>query len=139
MNRKHTCIVLMIFCLLFIYACQQKHKEETSTPSYKKIDGIEAKRIMNETSDYILLDVRTEPEFNSSHIEGAILIPDYEIQRVLTEIPNKDALVLIYCRSGRRSAEVAYKMLSMGYTNIYDFGGIIDWKYEIINPQLLEK
>ena len=71
---------------------------------------------------------------SSSFIEGAILIPDYEIsERIETEIPNKDALILVYCRSGRRSANVAHKMVSMGYTNVYDFGGIIDWPYDVIS------
>jgi len=103
-------------------------------PIYRKISAAEAREIMESAKDYILLDVRTEPEFSEQRIEGAILIPDFEIaDRAESELPDKDALILIYCRSGRRSANAANELLGMGYTNVYDFGGILDWDYETIN------
>lgn len=100
---------------------------------YHKITSEEAYEMMGELTDYILLDVRTDEEYNEGHIDGAILIPDYEISaRVEDELPDKDATILIYCRSGRRSANVANELTELGYTNVYDFGGIIDWEYETV-------
>ena len=100
------------------------------TAEYRKITAEQAKEMMDDTDGWILLDVRTDEEFEAERIEGAVLIPDYEISsRVEGEISDKDAVILIYCRSGNRSANVAYEMVDMGYTNVYDFGGIIDWPY----------
>jgi rhodanese-related sulfurtransferase len=80
-----------------------------------------------------LLDVRTSEEYKEKRIEGAVLIPDYEINdRAAAALPDKDAAILIYCRSGRRSASVAHELIEMGYTNVYDFGGINDWPYETV-------
>jgi len=104
-----------------------------TTPVYRRISGEEAKQMMKNTEKYILLDVRTKEEYEIEHIEGTLLIPDYEIgSRAAAELPDKHALILIYCRSGRRSANVAHELIKMGYTNVYDFGGIIDWQYETI-------
>ena len=101
---------------------------------YRRISAEEARRIMESADDFILLDVRTEEEYKGKRIDGAILIPDYEIaDRAGLELPNKNAVILIYCRSGVRSASAAKKLVGMGYTNIYDFGGIIDWPYETTN------
>ena len=103
---------------------------------YRKISAEQAKERMDETEEWILLDVRTDAEFKEEHIEGAILIPDYEISgRAENEIPNKDAVIFIYCRSGRRSANSARVMADMGYVNVYDFGGIIDWPYDTVSGQ----
>lgn len=108
--------------------------EYTSEPAYRKISAEEAKNMMDGENPYILLDVRTDTEFTANRIDGAILIPDFEIaDRAETELPDKNALILIYCRSGRRSAIVAYELLYMGYTNVYDFGGIIDWQYDTVS------
>ena len=110
---------------------------QTTTPSvaeYQKITAAQAKEKMNETNDWILLDVRTNEEFKEKRIEGAILMPDYEISnRAEAEISDKDTIILIYCRSGRRSAAAAHEMVKMGYTNVYDLGGIIDWPDDTIN------
>jgi len=101
---------------------------------YKKISATEAKQMMESADDYILLDVRTEEEFIESRIEGAILIPDREIRnRVETEIPEEDTLIFVYCRSGGRSANAAKELVSMGYTNVYDFGGIMNWPYGTVS------
>ena len=97
---------------------------------YHKITAEQAKKIMDDNQDFILLDVRTYDEWVESRIEGAVQIPDTEIRsRAADELPNKTALILVYCRSGRRSVNAANALVEMGYSNIYDFGGIIDWKY----------
>ena len=101
---------------------------------YRKITAEQAMEKMNKIDGWVLLDVRTEEEFKEEYIEGAILIPDNEISsRIESEIPNKDIIIFVYCRSGRRSANAAYEMVNMGYTNVYDFGGIIDWPYDVIS------
>ena len=83
--------------------------------------------------DYIIIDARTESEYAEGHIEGAILIPEYEIaRRAENELPDKDALILVYCRSGRRSKIASEELVKLGYTNVKEFGGIIDWPYEIV-------
>jgi len=104
-----------------------------TTFSVKTITGDEAKELMDSLDAYVLLDVRTEEEFNEGHIPGAILIPDSSIEEnAETLLPDKDATIFVYCRSGRRSALAAETLSSMGYTSIYDFGGIIDWNYDIV-------
>ena len=86
---------------------------------------------MDTEKGYVILDVRTEEEYNESHIPDAILIPDYEImtkaEQVLTD---KEQLILVYCRSGRRSKNASQALAELGYTNVKEFGGIIDWPYE---------
>ena len=80
-----------------------------------------------------IIDARTEEEFREGHIENAILIPEYEIaQRAEAELPDKDALILVYCRSGRRSKIASEGLVKLGYTNVKEFGGIIDWPYETV-------
>ncbi len=99
---------------------------------YQRISASEANEIMLSEVGYIILDVRTEEEYNQGHIPGAILIPDYEItERAEEALPNKEQLILVYCRSGRRSKAAAEALIEMGYTNVKDFGGIIDWEYAI--------
>lgn len=94
-----------------------------------------AKEMMDAGGEYILLDVRTQGEFDAGHIPGAILIPDFELaSRAEAELPQKDAVILLYCRSGNRSASSARTLVEMGYTNVYDFGGINSWPYETQTP-----
>lgn len=101
--------------------------------TYEQISQNEAKRIMDTESDYIIIDARTQEEFDEGHIENAILIPEYEIQEKAPElIPDKNALILVYCRSGRRSKIASEALVQLGYTNVKEFGGIIDWEYEIV-------
>ncbi len=100
--------------------------------TYEQITPEDAKNIMNSSSDYVILDVRTDEEFAEGHIEGAVLIPDYEIEaRAESELTDKKQLILVYCRSGRRSKLASETLVNMGYTNVKEFGGIIDWPYEI--------
>ena len=99
--------------------------------TYQQITAQEAKTIMDTEQDYIIIDARTEEEFVTGHIANAILIPEYEIaERAEQELPDKDALILVYCRSGRRSKIASEELVKLGYTNVKEFGGIIDWPYE---------
>ncbi len=103
--------------------------EEIERAEYKKLSPEEAKEMID-NEDVIILDVRTEEEFRQGHIEGAILIPDYDLDKLAGEkLPDKDATILIYCRSGNRSELSSHLLIGMGYQNVYDFGGIIDWRY----------
>ncbi|MFZ2539353.1 MAG: rhodanese-like domain-containing protein [Oscillospiraceae bacterium] len=100
---------------------------------YTKITPKEAKEIIDNETDIIILDVRAQSEFDEGHIKNAILIPHTEIETVAVEkLTDKDAKILVYCRSGKRSAVASKKLVEMGYTNILDFGGIIDWNYETV-------
>ncbi len=127
---------LALFCLLalalslLLGACGEEKTNEDNI--YASINAEEAKRMMDEGESYILLDVRTQSEYDEGHIPGAILIPDTEIKdRAEGELMDKAAVILVYCRSGRRSKVAAQALADLGYTGIYEFGGIIDWPYEI--------
>ena len=101
--------------------------------SYEQISGAEAKALMDSESGYIIIDARTQEEYDQGHIPGAILIPEYEIaDRAEKELPDKNQLILVYCRSGRRSKIAAQELVKLGYANVKEFGGIIDWKYETV-------
>ena len=99
---------------------------------YEQITQSEAKKIMDSDEKYIILDVREQDEFDESHIPGAILIPYTQIEEKAEEqLLEKDAQILVYCRSGRRSKIAAESLANLGYTNVKEFGGIIDWPYEV--------
>ena len=99
---------------------------------YLNITVQEAKALMDTQENYVILDVRTQAEYDEKHIPGAVLIPDYELQSRAGEmLTDKDQLILVYCRSGRRSKNAAQILVELGYTNIREFGGIIDWPYEV--------
>ena len=101
--------------------------------SYDQISGAEAKALMDNERDYIIIDARTQSEYDQGHIPGAIMIPEYEIaDRAENELSDKNQLILVYCRSGRRSKIAAEELVKLGYTNVKEFGGIIDWEYEIV-------
>lgn len=120
-------IVLTIFLVaILLVSCAN------SQEVYMNITPETAKQIMDTSKDYVILDVRTQEEFDQAHIPGAILIPNDQIsaeaERVLMD---KNQLILVYCRSGRRSKLAAEELVKLGYTNIKEFGGIIDWPYEV--------
>ena len=101
--------------------------------SYKQISQEEAKEMMLRDDGHIVVDVRRQDEYDAGHIPGAILIPNEDIGTVpLEELPNLDQIILIYCRSGNRSKQAAQKLFDMGYTNLYEFGGILTWTGEIV-------
>lgn len=100
---------------------------------YEQITAENANTIMNSGEEYIILDVREQDEFDAGHIPGAILLPYTEIEDKSEEMfPDKDKQILVYCRSGRRSKIAADSLSKLGYTNIKEFGGIIDWPYEVV-------
>ena len=106
-------------------------KEENKI-MYNKITAEEAKEMID-TQEVIILDVRTQEEFEEKHIEGALLIPDYELAKLAkSKLPDKNKKILVYCRSGNRSKSAARLLIDMGYTDVYDFGGIINWPYETV-------
>lgn len=106
-------------------------EQEGTNAVYHKIDPQKAKEMMDQ-QDVILLDVRSPEEYAEGHIPKAVLLPDYDIAKKAQEqLPDKAATILVYCRSGRRSAASAKELVKLGYTAVYDFGGIIDWPYEV--------
>ncbi|PKM73522.1 MAG: rhodanese-like domain-containing protein [Firmicutes bacterium HGW-Firmicutes-16] len=110
-------------------------EDTTQIPAieYKKITPEEAKARLDSGDEIIILDVRTEEEYTSGHITNAVLMSNETITDKMPDLlPDLEAEILIYCRSGNRSAQAAKKLLSIGYTNVYDFGGIIDWPYDIV-------
>ena len=120
---------LILLAVMLITACGQDNDREAV---YMNITAEEAKVLMDSEEGYIILDVRTQEEYDEGHIPGAILIPNTEIEaRAGEELPDKDQLILVYCRSGRRSKLAAEILVELGYTNIREFGGIIDWPYEV--------
>ncbi len=126
--KKLFFILLAVMCLT---ACGQA-KENKQEASYMNITAEEAKQIMDSEEGYIILDVRTQEEYDEGHIPGAILIPNTELEaRAEENFPDKDQLILVYCRSGRRSKIAAEALMELGYTNVREFGGILDWPYEV--------
>ena len=143
MMKKVILLLLLLILILSVSACDasvtvpedteiQEQEAEEKQVIYENITADEAKQIMDAETGYVILDVRTEEEYAEGHIPGAILIPDYEIaQKAESILPDKDQKILVYCRSGRRSKNAAEALLALGYTNIWEFGGIIDWNYGI--------
>ena len=110
---------------LFLVGCAVPAEQEIS---YRQITMDEAVAMMEKEEDYIILDVRTVAEYNEKHIPGAINIPNEAIGAdAIPELPDKDQLILVYCRSGNRSKQASEKLATLGYTNIVEFGGINNW------------
>ena len=123
-------LFLLLLAVLLLTACGQKEDADREAV-YVNITAQEAREIMDTREGYVILDVRTQEEYNQGHIPGAILIPDTEIEAKAEEVlADKDQLILVYCRSGRRSKLASEILVELGYTNIMEFGGIIDWPYE---------
>ena len=128
-RNKRFLIALLTFTLPF--GCVGCSVGGSAT--YDQISGAEAKALMDSESGYIILDAREQDEYDEGHIPGAILIPyDKIADRAEKELPDKDQLILVYCRSGRRSKIAAEELVKLGYTNVKEFGGIIDWEYETV-------
>lgn len=105
-----------------------------SSGTVRVIDAQTAYGMMQDGEEYVLLDVRTEEEFEQGHIQGALLMPYDEINVLALEsLPDYSARILLYCRSGRRSAIAAETLADLGYTDVYDFGGINSWPYEVVS------
>ena len=134
MNKKARLILLTAFVLL-LTACSsggQAMDEEDMVRSYTMISQDQAKEMMEKEDVHIIIDVRRVDEFETGHIPGAVCIPNESIgTEQPEELPDLDQIILVYCRSGNRSKQAAQKLFDMGYTNVYEFGGIIDWTGEI--------
>ena len=145
--KKALCIISVLLCIL-LTACGDDSSvgiiggadgptsiivaEKGEKAMYEQITPEEAKKVMDSGEEHIILDTREQDEFDEGHIPGAILIPYTEIENKAIElIPDKDKLILVYCRSGRRSKIAAESLAKLGYTNVKEFGGIIDWPYEV--------
>ena len=124
-------LILILLAVLLLTACGQD-KENDREAVYMNITAEEAKVLMDSGESHIILDVRTQEEYDQGHIPGAIVIPDTQIKARAEEmLTDKDQLILVYCRSGRRSKLAAEILAELGYTNIKECGGIIDWPYEV--------
>ena len=131
MLKRNKRFLLMLLTLALPFGCVGC--SDGGSASYDQISGAEAKALMDSESGYVIIDARTQEEYDQGHIPGAILIPEYEIaDRAEKELPDKDQLILVYCRSGRRSKIAAEELVKLGYTNVKEFGGIIDWEYETV-------
>ena len=138
--RKFT--ILLLVAVLLLAGCSKQGStpttqpttqptETTEEPAYMNITAQEAKKLMETEKDYIILDVRTQEEYETKYIPGAILIPHDQIEEQAAEkLPNKDQLILVYCHSGNRSKTASEALEKLGYTRIREFGGINDWPYE---------
>ena len=145
--KKALCIISVLLCIL-LSGCGDATSigiiggadgptsiivaEKGEKAMYEQITAEEAKKIMDSGEEHLILDTREQDEFDESHIPNAILIPYTEIENKAEEmLPDKDKLILVYCRSGRRSKIAAEALSKLGYTNVKEFGGIIDWPYEV--------
>ena len=123
-------IPILLSALMFT-GCAGTSNNQTNT--YRQISMDEAVTMMAKETGYIILDVRRPDEFAAGHIPGAINVPNETIGTAeISELPDKNQLIMVYCRSGRRSKEASEKLVELGYTNIVEFGGILDWKGEIV-------
>ena len=120
--------LLILSALLLLSGCVSEGGE---ADTYRQVTMDEAVSIMQEENDYVILDVRRPDEFAEKHIPGAVNIPNETIDTAeIPDLPDKDQLILVYCRSGNRSKQASEKLVALGYTNIVEFGGIIDWTGE---------
>lgn len=125
MMRK---LLLLLSALFLLAGCVS---EGGGADTYRQVTMDEAVSIMQEENDYVILDVRRPDEFAEKHIPGAVNIPNETIGTAeIPALPNKDQLILVYCRSGNRSKQASEKLVALGYTNVVEFGGIIDWTGE---------
>ena len=126
--------LLSIFLVIVLTGCGTPLQPKTE---YKKISPQEAQTMMSD--DVFILDVRTQEEFDEGHINNAVLLPDYEIkEKTESVIADKNQTVLVYCRTGVRSETASKELIEIGYTNVFDFGGLVDWTGEIVGNWLYQ-
>lgn len=146
MKKNRYKIIIALFLCMMLISCGQNKKDELNKfdkngietqesqqeMSYEQISQEEARQLMEQEAGYIILDVRTETEYKEGHIPMAVCIPNETISDEMPEeLPNKEQLILVYCRSGNRSKQASQKLAELGYTNIKEFGGIVDWNGDI--------
>ncbi len=126
---KHK-ILAVLFLVIVLVGCAAPDKES----GYRRVEMEEAVTMMEEESEYLILDVRTPEEFEEKHIPGAVNVPNETIDtEEIPELPDKEQLIFVYCRSGNRSKQASAKLAELGYTNIVEFGGIKDWPGETVS------
>jgi len=135
--RKYIFVILAMILSLGLIGCDKNAEAEqtqnVSDITYTQISMDEAVTMMEEETDYIILDVRRPDEFADKHIPNAINVPNETIgEEEIPELPDKDQMILVYCRSGNRSKQASEKLAALGYTNVYEFGGINDWPGETV-------
>ncbi|MDY2699268.1 MAG: rhodanese-like domain-containing protein [Lachnospiraceae bacterium] len=122
--------MMLLSLLITLCGCSKN----SGGDSYMQISVNDAIEMMETEKDYIILDVRTIAEYKEGHIPGAICVPNEAInENTIKELPEKEQLIFVYCRSGNRSKQAAAKLAKQGYTKVYEFGGIIDWTGEIVS------
>ena len=134
--RKYVAMILVVFMVLGLSGCTKQNGGGSSEQmkKYNQISMNEAIAMMEKEEDYIILDVRTPEEFAEKHIPNAINIPNETIgTEPISELPEEDQLILVYCRSGNRSKQASEKLAEIGYTKVYEFGGINDWTGETVS------
>ncbi len=149
MNKNILLVTIVLLLALGIMGCNNNQDDDVDmtattagtdtaaeaadTAMVNTIDAEKAMEMMASGDPYTLVDVRTQAEFDEGHIEGALLLPNDQLETLAAEqLPDKDAVILVYCRSGNRSAAASELLVELGYTNVYDFGGIMDWPGEIV-------
>ena len=128
--------VIALTAVLILTGCGSSADDKTvgDKKTYRQVSPEEAAAMMEEETDYIILDVRTQEEYEAAHIPGAICIPNETIgTEDIPELPDKEQLILVYCRSGNRSKQASEKLAKQGYTNIVEFGGINSWTGETVS------
>ena len=136
---KRTIAILIILIMIMAAGCggKEQPEPENQAPQYSQISQEEAVEMMGEETGYLIVDVRRPDEFAEGHIPDAINVPNEEITDEMPEaLPDKDQMLFIYCRTGRRSKEAAEKLVNMGYTNVYEFGGIEEWKGNVVTEEM---
>ena len=132
--KKIILIIIILIIIIIGVVCIMNKKEKIieNEVIIKHVSMNDIVQIMEENENYIILDVRTQAEYNQGHIPNAICIPNETIdENVVNKLPDKNQMILVYCRSGNRSKQAAEKLKKLGYTDLIEFGGIIDWKGKI--------
>ena len=130
--KKSICLALLALMMIACGCGGEASSSEDSKGTFRQVTPDEGKKMMEESSGYIIVDVRTQKEYTAGHIPKAICIPNESIDKTPpAELADKNQEIFVYCRSGRRSKEAAQKLANMGYTNIVEFGGIISWNGEV--------
>lgn len=124
--KKILVLLLSLVMMFVVVGC-------SSSTDIQSIDGNKVYQMIQNKDDFVLVDVREQDEYDAGHIEGAMLIPLGTIETdFVKKVPSKDQMIVVYCRTGRRSQEAYAKIKDLGYQDLYDLGGIVDWKYDVV-------
>lgn len=139
MNKRWRAALAGLLCTFVLSACsrgQVMDGEDMVRTVYTQISQEKAREMMGQEEGSVIVDVRRQDEYESGHIPGAVCIPNETIEEEAPALlPDPDQIILVYCRSGNRSRQAAEKLASLGYTNVYEFGGIIDWTGELVTEE----